>query len=219
MGDEFRYCELGVTLVGADLDRLADRKATNGVVIGSAALTGVYRDETITVSTQAAQKPAPSGVLDDSVPCRRPPGGWLTGADPHPALDAVARYRRSHPGSIVSMAYLNPSRRESLVYVLTSGDPEPVRAALAPTYGTGLCVQKSDYSAKQIATARQLVTGLMRTGPTMTRPYEGGGIGLNAAEQPSVGVSALMIDVRLANTLDSQPAGLIEIAVAIARSE
>ena len=48
------YCAIGLTLVGADLDRLADRQERDGAVWGLAEVTGVYRDRTVTVAAQDA---------------------------------------------------------------------------------------------------------------------------------------------------------------------
>jgi hypothetical protein len=207
--EPFGYCPTGVVVVGADLKQLHDRRTHDGTVRGSATITGIFREGAIEVRHQVARRfVEPVHFADDSVPCARPAEGW---PDRQPPLGAVYRYRRSHPGSIVEIAYLNPSEKESLVYVLTAGDPAPVQDALGAAYPHGVCVRKSEYTAQQIKLAHRFTIALMRVGNPLSRPYEAGGGGLGDDDQPRVSMSVAMVDDRLAQKVDAQPAGLVEI--------
>jgi hypothetical protein len=214
MFEPFAHCPIGVPVLGADVDNLYDRRTRNGMVRGSATITGLYHDGSIQVRDQvAARFAAPIGVGNDSVPCPRPADGW-----PHrqPPLGAAERYRRDHPGSVVQLAYLNPNDTESLVYVLTAGDPTPVQDALDPAYPDALCVQQSQYTAQQVGAAHRFAIGLMHGRYPLTRPTAAGGIGLSDTEQVSVYMMVAMVDNYLATKIDTQPAGLVEVEVWLA---
>jgi hypothetical protein len=79
-------------------------------------------------------------------------------------------------------------------------------------YGDRLCVQRSAYSARQLAAARAVANRLI-THPTdpLTSPTGGAGIGLGPSLQVDTALEVGMIDDRLARVVDAQPAGLIEI--------
>jgi hypothetical protein len=208
----FDACPVGVPVTGANLTALADRRTRNGVVRGSAQITGIFHDRTITVRTQVARKPASSNRYSPTqqVPCDQPPGGWPEGRAA--AMTAAYRYKRDHPDAIVQLAILHPDVSSDVVYVLTTGSPDPVRAALAAVYGDRLCVQRSAYSARQLAAARAVANRLIThpTGP-LTSPTGGAGIGLGPSLQVDTALEVGMIDDRLARVVDAQPAGLIEI--------
>jgi hypothetical protein len=211
-GASFGFCPVGVELIGADLDQLYDRKTHGKEIRGQALITGVFQRGAITVRTQVAQPPANllSRLLHQDVPGAARGGGG-PGAPP-PAMTTVFRYRREHPDAIVQIAELHPDPAANVVYILTAGDPDPVRTALADKYGDRLCVQRSMYSAAQLAAARALVGGLFRhSEDPLTRPSSGGGIGLGPTLQVDTEITVPMVDDQLAELLDRQPEGLIEI--------
>jgi hypothetical protein len=75
-----------------------------------------------------------------------------------------------------------------------------------------LCVQPSKYSAAQLAAARRLVGGLIQHPENpLTRPTGGAGTGLGPALEVDTGITVPVVDDQLAEILDRQPAGLIEI--------
>jgi hypothetical protein len=113
---------------------------------------------------------------------------------------------------------LNVSRYKALVYVLTSGDPQPVRTALEPSYGEHLCVVRSMSSASQIHAAHKLLLAQMsaqRGSPTA--PVDVGGGGLNpTTEQPMVEANVPVLAQGFADQIDAQPAGLVQVTVWLA---
>jgi hypothetical protein len=111
----------------------------------------------------------------------------------------------------VEVALLNPSRSQSLVYVLTAGDPSTVERDLRSAYGQRLCVAASKYSIEQLRAARRLLDLISRR--RSSRFYEGGSGGLTSAEQPRITVSVAILTERDAQSIDDQPAGLWQLTV------
>ena len=110
------YCPVGITLVGADLDRLGARQERDGAVWGTAEVTGVYRDRTITVTGQRVppvtdleqQKP-----LTDEFPadCHPPAGGWpQREVQDMPGIDRADQYVAAHPDVLGSLSIAYPKR-------------------------------------------------------------------------------------------------------------
>jgi len=78
------YCDYGLTLIGADLDRLHGRRELYGAVWGEADVAGTYRDRTVTVTAQfpSPAAPAPRATYSSfALPadCPAPPAGWREG--------------------------------------------------------------------------------------------------------------------------------------------
>lgn len=196
----------GVTVTGVDLTNLASRQVQDGVITGEAELTGTYRHGSIAVTSQLATTGTPD-FFHDYVPCSAPPGGWGH-SDPNsgPAL----HYQKQHPGTVIEVALLRPARHQVLMYVLTAGDPGPVRSALTPAYGRNLCVQQSRYSQAQIHDARHVVGSTMSNHPTLYTPYAVG-TGLAPDAQVAVDVSVPILDAHTAHLIDSAAPGLVHV--------
>lgn len=202
-----REC-LGVRVTGVNLTKLASRQVDHGVITGEAELTGSYRHGAIAVTSQQATTGPLPGIFDDHVPCPAPPSGW---ARSQPPSGAATRYKNQHPDSVTEIAYLHPGRQYSVMYVLTTGDPAPVRAALTPIYGPNLCVQHSRYSQAQIHYARQAAISTMSNHPSLYTSDLAGGVGLAADEQVSVDLSLPILDTRTARLIDSCAPGLLHV--------
>jgi hypothetical protein len=212
-------CGPSIVVSGVDLTKLSRRRELRGQVSGEATLTGVYRNQTITVTQQRPYVRRSSPDLSpDHPPCSAPPGGWPRGSrDENLPFGAVSRYKRAHPGAIVMDAMLRASAYQVLVYVLTSGEPAPVRDALAPKYGKRLCVVRSQYTHDQIRAAYRLVTSAMHGGAALTSPTIAGGPGLNPSdEQPMLDAEVPLLSQSFADAIDAQPAGLVQVNVWLA---
>jgi hypothetical protein len=198
-------------LIHADLRRLADRRVSADGVTGYADVTGTYRNGTLTVTRQVAAGAhvARPALFHDYVPCPAPDGGWPSG--PQPSPDRAQAYASAHPDQVVEVALLNPSRSQSLVYVLTTGDPSTIERDLRAAYGQSLCVATSKYSIEQLGAARRLLDSMSKR--RSSRFYEGGSGGLTSAEQPRITVSVAILAERDAQAIDAQPAGLWQLTV------
>jgi hypothetical protein len=70
---------------------------------------------------------------------------------------------RAHPGVVDEWLQLNPSRRQHVLLVLTTGDPAPVERALRPAYGDSLCVERVRWTRAEVdAAVRELGQGAER---------------------------------------------------------
>jgi hypothetical protein len=163
------YCPLGITLVGVDLDRLADRQERDGAVWGRAEVTGVYRDRTVTVTSQRVRaitdleqhKPLASDLPAD---CPAPAGGWPRGEmQGRPGIDQTNHYVNAHPdvfGSL-SFAYPEPTRAGAIgtqvLLVGTTGDVAEATRQIRQWYDGSLCVRKVPHSRAQMLAARAVI--------------------------------------------------------------
>jgi hypothetical protein len=214
----YSACPGGIPVVGVDVNKLQMKRTSNGVTTGYAALTGRYEHQSFTVTDQQPDVD-PRSAFADNVPCDAPSGGWPKGtADFGGNLDttAVERYRDTHPGAIVDLGLLRPASDEVLIYVLSAGDPAPIRAALTPTYGQDLCVYPSKYTTAQIDDARELLAQRMQAEPgssgvALTTPITVGQ-GWNSDDQPNVDVEVPILTDELARVIDAQPAGLVTVS-------
>jgi hypothetical protein len=153
------YCDYGIDLTGVDLDRLSGRREMSGAIEGYATLRGVFEKGVMAVRQQTAPAPeAPPAIDTDAVPCPAPVGGWPHGT-PGGNFDfnPINEYGVDHPGVIGVTANLRASLDQTVAYVTTYTDPEPVFAALRTTYRDRLCVVRSRYSAADVARTRELL--------------------------------------------------------------
>lgn len=204
-------CPVSIRATGVDLSQLTRTRRVGGTVVGSAALTGTYRDGTLHVTHQSAYVEQP-GLFGDEPPCPAPENGWPD-AKGDPDLSAVSRYRAAHPGSIEIAGLLRPSRKAVVVYVVTATDPNPVGDALTGRYGERLCVVRGRYSPTQLARARQAVTARIGAGPRLTTPFGGGGPTLTKTGEVKIDAGVPIIDDAFASVVDAQPAGLVQVDV------
>lgn len=203
-------CDIGVDVTGIDLSAVTDRQEDHGTVTGLAAMTGVYRRGTLAVTQQGPPDPYP-GSTPDHVPCPAPPGGWAHGpADENLDLSLFEHYLKRHPGAIVFMAQLRPSRTQVVRYALTAGDPAPVRAALQAESGGDrrLCMTQSRWTAAQKDAAQRAFDP---SGPrNLHAGIWGVGRGLRRDAQEVVIVDLAYVTDELAARAEAFPSGLIE---------
>src|SRR5690349_23719106 len=155
------YCPIGLTLVGADLDRLADRQERDGAVWGVAEVTGVYRDRTVTVTAQdappaldAGLKPVAPGLPAD---CRAPAGGWpRREVQALPGIDRANQYVGAHPDVLgsLSIAYPYPTRSGAIgaqvLLIGTTCDVAEATRQVRRWYAGSLCVRAVPHSRAQM---------------------------------------------------------------------
>jgi hypothetical protein len=102
---------MGITVVGVDLSRLADRYTSAGTTSGQTTLRGVYRGGVLRVTAQSAP-PLPSGGPDlpaflREPPCAPPAGGWRGRID----TNAVYAYLGQHPDRFNGLGVTRPKNR------------------------------------------------------------------------------------------------------------
>jgi hypothetical protein len=100
------------------------------------------------VAPQADYTPATA----HSPPCPTPPGGWAhvpPSPDPNVNFSPALRYRRQHPGVVVTYWIFRPTKLTP-VMTIASTDPSATRTALAAAYPRALCVVASRYSLTQV---------------------------------------------------------------------
>lgn len=207
--DGFTQCPGAVDATGVDVSRLSDRREHSGAVRGEADLVGTYRNGRVQVTQQGPFTHLSDPPQSRYVPCAAPPGGWPRLRTVNIDMAAAQTYQHRHPGTIVTLANLRPAVYEVLAYVLTAGDPAPVRAGLAPTYGARLCVTRSHYTSAQISSAYALMQRHI-AGRSSTSVISCGE-GLSDIAQPDVFVDVPIVSSEFARLVDTQPAGLIQL--------
>ncbi len=141
-----------VTLIGVDLDRLAEAASEDGKRWGQATLRGIWRNRTVEVRFQSAPKPLATGEARvDTVPCPPPPGGWKTSVLPEVSGDTskLHTYVTGDPERFVGMRIdmLGPGRSPSrftfiVVVSVLHGDLDQARRDLARLFTGNLCVHR-----------------------------------------------------------------------------
>lgn len=200
-------CEVfGVDVAAANLTQLGNRREVDGVVEGYAALTGVLRGGTLTVTRQSPAEGyggLTPGSAPDHVPCPPPDQGWPPGQDDLDISRAVA-YADAHPGEVVQTSLQRPAVGRT-VLVVAARDPVATRAALLPSFGQRLCVFRSPYTATEVAAAHRRLSALV--GPHGL--WAGGGITVGPTGHPQVTGDGMMLTPALAKIADSFPPGLV----------
>jgi hypothetical protein len=198
---EGQTCPLGLALTGPGVRKLGTAH--------SATITGVYRGDAIAVTDVRPYRPPghPQGH-DDVVPCTAPDGGWPDGTVD---MSAAQRYQAGHPGDVVVLAILRPSRAAAVAYVVTAGDPTATGDALTRTYGKRLCVVQSRFSAQQITAAKTLITS--HVGRHLTDVNNGGGPTIDSHGSVEIEGTVPVVTDAFAKAVDAQPAKLIQLTV------
>jgi hypothetical protein len=202
-------CALSVAVTGVDVATLTSVHRAGSLTTGTATLTGTYRAGRIAVTDQqpyhAPSAPAP---FEDQPPCHEPDGGWPSGAAD---AGAAVGYEQAHPGSIDIVALLHPSRRQTVIYVVTDGAPTTVGNALAPKYGNRLCAVAGKYTPAQLSHASQVLKE--RVGSGLTRPSSAGAATVDRYGKVCVPADVPMVSASLARLVDAQPSGLVQLTV------
>ncbi|HEY6747371.1 MAG TPA: hypothetical protein VI357_16845 [Mycobacteriales bacterium] len=164
------YCPVGVTLVGADLDRLPDRRERSGTVWGTAEITGVYRAGTVTVTAQGIRPNDPGKGFAPALPadCPAPAGGWPRGeVQSLPGIGKAGQYVAAHPdlfGSL-SIAYPEPTPSGAIgtqvLVIGTTGDIGEATRAIRRFYAGSLCVRPVEHSRAQMLAARAVLVAAL----------------------------------------------------------
>jgi hypothetical protein len=170
------YCDAGVTLVGADLHRLAGRAVRAGIVTGRAWIQGTYRAGTITVTRQGAprQTPTPVPTFPDRPPCAAPSGGWIH-TDDLPGLDQLQSFLAAHPdryGEIVITYPDGPPAgptdspgyvKTQVAMVSTTGDQAAAYRELRTVFTGNLCVTRAPRNRTAVDAAGRRLNPMIRS--------------------------------------------------------
>ena len=215
------YCPIGLTLVGADLDRLADRQERDGAVWGLAEVTGVYRDRTVTVTAQDAPpaldpglKPVAPGLPAD---CRAPAGGWpRREVQALPGIDRANQYVGAHPDVLgsLSIAYPYPTRSGAIgaqvLLIGTTGDVAEATRQVRRWYAGSLCVRTVPHSRAQMLAARAVLTEVLWDPARQARYGLIGGAGEGSVDgDPRTSIDALVYDEQVHRLRESAGADLV----------
>ena len=217
------YCPLGTTLVGADLDRLADREERGGAVWGRAEVTGVYRDRTVTVTGQRVRtitdverdKPLAPDLPAD---CRPPAGGWPRHeVQGMPGIDQVSRYVAAHPDVLgsLSIAYPEPTRSGAIgtqvLLVGTTGDVAEATRQIRRWYAGSLCVRSVPHSRAQLLAARAVLDPAMTDSARQVR-YGLVSVGeTSVGGDPRIAMTVLVYDQQAHSLRASAGADLVDV--------
>jgi hypothetical protein len=215
------YCTVGLTLIGADLDRLADRQERNGAVWGLAEVAGVYRDRTVTVTAQDApptadpdQKPdAPTLPAD----CPAPAAGWpRREVQALPGIDQANRYVATHPEVLGSLSIGYPERTRSgaigtqVLLIGTTGDVAEATREVRRWYAGSLCVRSVPHSRAQMLAARAVLTKALFDPARQARYGLTGGAGESSVDgDPRTSMMLLVYDERARSLRESAGADLV----------
>jgi hypothetical protein len=217
------YCPLGITLIGADLDRLAGRQERDGAVWGHAEVTGIYRDRTVTVAGQRLRtitdvqrdKPLAPDLPAD---CRPPAGGWpRREVQAMPGIDQVGRYVAAHPEVLgsVSIGYPEPTRSGAIgtqvLLVGTTGDVAEATRQIRRWYAGSLCVRSVPHSRAQLLAARAVLDPAMTDSARQVR-YGLVSVGeTSVGGDPRVAMTVLVHDERVHGLRTSAGADLVDV--------
>ena len=215
------YCPIGLTLVVADLDRLADRQERDSAVWGVAEVTGVYRDRTVTVTAQdappaldAGLKPVAPGLPAD---CRAPAGGWpRREVQALPGIDRANQYVGAHPDVLgsLSIAYPYPTRSGAIgaqvLLIGTTGDVAEATRQVRRWYAGSLCVRTVPHSRAQMLAARAVLTEALFDPARQARYGLLGGAGEWSVDgDPRTSIDALVYDEQVHRLRESAGADLV----------
>jgi len=217
------YCPIGLTLVGADLDRLADRQERDSAVWGVAEVTGVYRDRTVTVTAQdappaldAGLKPVAPGLPAD---CRAPAGGWpRREVQALPGIDRANQYVGAHPDVLgsLSIAYPYPTRSGAIgaqvLLIGTTGDVAEATRQVRRWYAGSLCVRAVPHSRAQMLAARAVLTEALFDPARQARYGLLGGAGEWSVDgDPRTSIDALVYDAQVHRLRESAGTELVRV--------
>ena len=215
------YCTIGLTLLGADLDRLADRQERDGAVWGVAQVTGVYRDRTVTVTAQDAPAAADPGLKPFATrlpaDCRAPAGGWpRREVQALPGIDQANQYVGAHPDVLgsLSIAYPYPTRSGAIgaqvLLIGTTGDVAEATRQVRRWYAGSLCVRTVPHSRAQMLAARAVLTKVLWDPARQARYGLVGGAGEESVDgDPRTSVDALVYDEQVHRLRESAGADLV----------
>jgi hypothetical protein len=155
---------MGITVVGVDLSRLADRYTSAGTTSGQTTLRGVYRGGVLRVTAQSAP-PLPSGGPDlpaflREPPCAPPAGGWRGRID----TNAVYAYLGQHPDRFNGLGVTRPKNRpatEVTVVGVAGAGVAAAQAELRQRFGANICAVSVEYTATAQRRTEQAVLPLM----------------------------------------------------------
>lgn len=196
-------CPGGLRLRGVDLSRLSQPAHRDGATWGSAYLAGTFRDGTLTVIRQGPPQAAPnSAPAWRKPPCPAPAGGW-------PVLGPESNNPTvPHLAGVLTVTIFRP-RTGIAVVTIASSNPALTRRS-AGRSASNLCIDRSRYSAKELASTRTRLIKILSGLPSARNDYiTGVGSTSSPSGQPAVAVEAL-VDTPALNTLvHSAPHGII----------
>lgn len=217
------YCAVGLTLVGTDLDRLADRHERDGAVWGLAEVTGVYRDRTVTVTGQRLRSTAGPDRKPDGLAlpadCPAPAGGWpRREVQALPGIDQANRYVATHPevlGSL-SIGYPEPTRSGAIgtqvLLIGTTGDVTEATRQVRRWYAGSLCVRSVPHSRAQMLAARAVLTAVLADPARQARYGLIGGAGESSVGgDPRTSMMVLVYDEQVRSLRGSAGADLVDV--------
>lgn len=202
----------GIGVVGVNLSTLSYRKASHGVIWGSAYLAGTFSNGILHVREQGPARADGAAPRLADVPCSAPPGGWATSALNGLSSDAVTTYRKQFPLDVTSVAIFHPGPMKWIV-TIASTNPRRTIARLSSAYRGRLCVVRSRYELSSVRAASRAVRALLTPASYGKRPYWVTGVGRTTGSdgQPVVQIDVIAVTTALRRTLASQPAGLVTI--------
>lgn len=185
------YCANGLTLVGVDLDRLANRETLGGTVIGRGDLTGTYRAGTVTVTSQRTPASAPGKTPRPAEPlppgCPAPAGGWpargtLTDAQMARVQAYVNKFDHVF-GAMWVGSPRAPQWEPQVIAVSTVISVTGATEAIRRVYDGPLCVVKVTHRREEMVSARGNLSRMVNSAAYSNRYglNGGGGAELNDA--------------------------------------
>jgi hypothetical protein len=165
---------LAITVTGANLDQLTDRKLSGSTISGSALLRGIYRDGGLRVTQQSAPpppvRPGPDAGLPDvltKTPCAPPAGGWKG----QPSNTAIGTYLAEQSDQFNGMGINYPKSAVwdpknvgyntwVVVVGVSSGDVAQAQAELRAKFGGNICAVRVAFTAAEQQQAKRAVDAL-----------------------------------------------------------
>jgi hypothetical protein len=152
-----------VTVAGASLDHVADRRERDGLAEGWATLTGTWSSGGLEVVGQDPRA-RPADDQDDLgdwdvPPCPPPTGGWPRsgrGREHDNLSFDLADLEQT--GAAVAVTTFRPGKRQ-LVLVVAAADIEAVEAQLRPQLGARLCVVPSQWTRPELRAVLDHLSG------------------------------------------------------------
>lgn len=136
-----------IPVTGIDLTNLMFRYEIDGAVGGQATITVVWRDGTLEVVDQHAERPAFAQRMVRTLPGPPPAGGWRAVDGLHLATPLVDELKGAGLLVAITMADVSDSAK---IPVITATDRDEVIRRLGPTLGAGVRVVQSRYPAGRI---------------------------------------------------------------------
>ena len=122
--------------------------------------------------------------------------------------DPVEAYMGTHPGAIADHGLMRPAADQVVMYILATGDPQPIEDALGADYPHDLCVVTTPFAPSAVERARGHIEAFAQAHetPGIIRGY---GVTFSNSGVPEVDVDIAYLTDEIVDAIADDPPGLV----------